>query len=91
MLFEKLPVGNLFNSIDRDGTGQGLDLKIIDKLGNIKKPIILSGVLVIISILLKFLILAKLVLFHIKPLNFVGDGLKNLREELINKKIDLPS
>ena len=90
---EKLPVGEiLFNSIDRDGTGQGLDLKIIDKLGNIKKPIILSGGAGNYKHFIKILNSSKISAISTSNLlNFVGDGLKNLREELINKKIDLPS
>ena len=41
---ENLPIGEiLLNSIDRDGTGFGLDLNLIKFIKNFKKPIILSG------------------------------------------------
>ena len=80
----------MFNSIDRDGTGQGLDLKIIDKLGNIKKPIILSGGAGNYKHFIKILNSSKISAISTSNLlNFVGDGLKKFKEELINKKIDL--
>ena len=41
---ENLPIGEiLLNSIDRDGTGFGLDLNLIKFVKDFKKPIILSG------------------------------------------------
>ena len=90
---EKLTVGEiLFNSIDRDGTGQGLDLTITNKLGNIKRPIILSGGAGNYKHFIKILNSKKISAISTSNLlNFVGDGLKILREELIKKKIDLPS
>jgi len=43
-LIEKLPIGEiLVNSIDRDGTGFGLDLNLIKHFKKLSKPIILSG------------------------------------------------
>ncbi len=92
-LINKINAGELIlNSIDRDGTGQGLDNKIINSLPIINKPIILSGgagnyrhfVDILKSKKISAILTSNL-------LNFVGDGLKKLRYELLKKKIELPS
>ncbi len=89
----KIGVGEIYlNSIDRDGTGQGMDLNIINKYKKIFKiPIILAGGAgnanhfydAITNKEINAVATANLY-------NFVGNGLKNARKTLINKKIALP-
>ena len=86
-------VGEIYlNSIDRDGTGQGMDLNIINKYKKIFKiPTILVGGAgnanhfydAILNKEINAVATANLY-------NFVGNGLKNARNILINKNIDLP-
>lgn len=90
---KKYNFGELFiNSIDRDGTGNGLDFGPLELLPkDFKKPIIFSGGcgnaehidLGIKKNLISAISTANL-------LNFVGDGLQKCREQLIIKKNNFP-
>ena len=88
-----LDVGEiLINSVDKDGTGQGLDVRILDKLPKLNKPIILSGGAGNYKHFIDILTSKKVSAISTSNLlNFVGNGLKNLRYELQKNKIDLPS
>jgi len=89
---QKMPIGEfMINSIDRDGTGQGLDIVIIKYLKESNKPTIISGGAGNYKHFIKILSSKKISAISTSNLlNFVGDGLKILREELIKKEIDLP-
>jgi len=86
-------VGEIYlNSIDRDGTGQGYDLKLLDQLPpDMPKPVILAGGVGNATHLAEGLAdrradaVATAHLF-----NFVGDGLKQARQLLIKCGVDLP-
>lgn len=86
-------VGELYlNSMDRDGTGQGYDLGLLDLLpANISKPVILAGGAGNASHLA-----AGLANPHVDAVatahlfNFIGDGLKQARKSLTSSGIDLP-
>ncbi len=86
-------VGEIYlNSIDRDGTGQGYDLKLLDQLPlGMPKPVILAGGAGNAAHLAAGLAdqradaVATAHLF-----NFVGDGLKRARQSLIAGGVDLP-
>lgn len=90
----KYPIGEIIlNSIDRDGTGNGLDFKILDLVPkNNKKSVILSAGCGnqfhfeegIKNNLLDAISTANL-------LNFVGNTLKNARNFLLKKNYNLPS
>jgi cyclase len=87
------PVGEIYmNSIDRDGTGQGFDLGILELLPtNISKPVVLAGGAGNADHLLTGLndprvdAVATANLF-----NFVGSGLKQARQSLVSRGIVLP-
>lgn len=94
--FEKIskdPVGEIYiNSIDKDGTGQGFDLEILDLLPiGLNKPVIMAGGAGNASHLLIGLQdprvdgVATANLF-----NFVGNGLKEARHSLVSNGIVLP-
>ena len=88
-----LPIGELYlNSIDRDGTGQGYDLKILDLLPvEVKKPIILAGGVGNANHIIQGLLDRRVDAAATAHLfNFVGDGLKNARQAVISSGIDLP-
>ena len=88
----KLPVGELIlNSIDRDGTGQGLDFEILSLLPNlIDKPIIFSGGVGNPSHLLEGLRNRQIDAVATANLfNFVGDGLFNARNYLTQNGVNL--
>ena len=86
-------VGEIYlNSIDRDGTGQGFDLELLDLLPDlVSKPVILAGGAGNATHLLAGLedlrvdAVATANLF-----NFVGDGLKEARQSLLANGIVLP-
>ena len=88
----KLNLGEiLLHSIDKDGTGMGLDLNILKYIKkNIKKPIIISGgcgnYLHIVEGLKNKKINAVVTsnLF-----NFINDGLELARKQMYKKKIEL--
>jgi cyclase len=88
---DSYPVGDIMvRSIDRDGTGQGLDRSILNDL-NLKKPYIISGGCGNYKHFIDFLKNDKIAAISTSNLlNFVGDGLKNLRIEILNHKINLP-
>lgn len=89
----RAPVGEIYlNSIDRDGTGQGYDLTMLDLLpSSVSKPIILAGGAGYASHLLtgfqdpRVDAVATAHLF-----NFIGDGLKKARGSLISDGVSLP-
>ncbi len=86
-------VGEIYiNSMDRDGTGQGYDLGILDLLPkSVSKPVILAGGagnaahLSVGLMDMRVDAVATANLF-----NFVGDGLKKARESLVTNGIVLP-
>lgn len=86
-------VGELYlNSMDRDGTGQGYDLKILDLLPpNMTKPVILAGGVgnaTHLAIGLADPRVDAVATAHL--FNFVKDGLKQARQTLISNGVDLP-
>jgi len=82
----------MLRSIDRDGSGQGYDLKILKFLpSKINKPIIISGGAGHENHLLQALLSNKINAVNTSNLlNFINDGLKNARLN-ISKKIKLPN
>lgn len=81
----------IINSIDKDGTGQGLDIKILEDLPKLNKPLIMSGGAGNYKHFINILASNKVSAISTSNLlNFVGDGLKILRYQLLKKKIDLP-
>ena len=89
----KLPVGEIYlNSIDKDGTGMGLDFSILDFLPkNNNKSIIMSGGSgnsEHIANGLKNNSIDAIATANL--LNFVGDGLLKARKELLKKNFNLP-
>ena len=87
------PVGEvLLNSIDQDGTGQGFDRKVLNLIpDNFKFPIILAGGAGKASHLIDGLKENRISAVSTANLfNFIGDGLKVAREDIISANIDLP-
>jgi len=85
-------VGEIYlNSIDRDGTGQGYDFRILDLLPpEITKPIILAGGVGNAGHLVEGLADLRVDAVATANLfNFVGDGLKQARQRLINNGMNL--
>lgn len=85
-------LGELYiTSIDRDGTGQGYLLEILDKFkNNFKSPIIISGGAGNWKHLLEGLQHKNInAVSTANLLNFIGDGFKNARKEL-QKRFELP-
>lgn len=86
-------VGEIYlNSIDRDGTGQGYDLQLLDQLPvGMPKPVILAGGAGNATHLAAGLADARVDAVATAHLyNFVGDGLKQARQSLIAGGVDLP-
>ena len=86
-------VGELYlNSMDRDGTGQGYDLRLLDLLpSNISKPVILAGGVGNSAHLAQGLAEPRVDAVATAHLfNFVGNGLKQARQTLISGGMDLP-
>ena len=86
-------IGELYlNSIDRDGTGQGYDLKMLDLLPpNVKKPIIIAGGVGNAKHIIEGLSDRRVDAAATAHLfNFIGDGLKQARQTIINSGLDLP-
>lgn len=86
-------IGELYlNSIDRDGTGQGYDLKMLDLLPlEVKKPVIIAGGVGNAKHIIEGLSDRRVDASATAHLfNFVGDGLKQAREAVINSGLDLP-
>jgi cyclase len=89
----KQEVGEIYlNSMDRDGTGQGLDLDILELLPvRVNKPIILAGGVGNSDHLLVGLRDSRIDAVATANLfNFVGDGLMRARDELLSGGIVLP-
>jgi cyclase len=89
----KLEVGEIYlNSMDRDGTGQGLDLDILELLpGRYNQPIILAGGVGNSDHLMVGLKDSRVDAVATANLfNFVGDGLKKARQGLLSGGILLP-
>jgi len=82
----------LINSINRDGTGIGLDFEPLNLLPkNFQKPIILSGGCgnaEHIDLGIKINSISAISTANL--LNFVGDGLQKCRQKLVEKKNDFP-
>lgn len=88
-----LGVGEIYlYSIDRDGTGQGLDMEMLDALPpDIPVPLILTGGVGKSSHFLEGLRDGRVDAVATANLfNFVGDGLCRVREELLSEGVDLP-
>ena len=91
---EKNCIGEIYiNSINQDGTGQGYDFSILNNIpNNMNIPLILAGGVGNASHLLEGLrdkrvdAVATAHLF-----NFIGDGLKKARQNILNKDIELAS
>jgi cyclase len=89
----KQEVGEIYlNSMDRDGTGQGLDLDILELLpARSNQPIILAGGAGNSDHLMVGLKDSRVDAVATANLfNFVGDGLKKARQELVSSGIVLP-
>lgn len=81
-----LPVGEIYlNSMDRDGTGQGLDLELLAELpSRLAKPVILAGGAGNSSHLAQALeheLVDAVATAHL--FNFVGDGLTKARQAVV--------
>jgi cyclase len=86
-------VGEIYlNSIDRDGTGQGFDIEILELLPiKVNKPLILAGGAGNSDHLLLGLKDSRIDAVATANLfNFIGDGLHKARHELLNHGIVLP-
>ena len=89
----KLRFGEIFlNSINKDGTGTGLDFEIPSLLpDNFKKPIILSGGIGNFAHIYETLKKTQVdAISTSNLLNFVGDGLIKTRNALLEKDIPFP-
>ena len=88
-----LPVGEIYlNSVDRDGTGNGYDFKLLDCLPkSIEVPVILAGGVGNSKHLAEGLNDHRVdAVATANLLNFMGNGLALARAELINDNFDLP-
>lgn len=86
-------VGELYlNSMDRDGTGQGYDFRMLELLPpNMSKPVILAGGVGNATHLAAGMADPRVDAVATAHLfNFVGDGLKKARQSLISDGVDLP-
>ncbi|MDC1053073.1 HisA/HisF-related TIM barrel protein [Candidatus Pelagibacter sp.] len=89
----KLQYGEIFiNSIDKDGTGTGLDLNILNQIPkNFNKPIIFSGGCGNFKHFMDGLKKEKISAISTSNLlNFIGDGLKKSRLNLEKSKHNFP-
>ena len=79
------------NSIDNDGTGNGIDKKLLLKLKRFDYKFIITGGLGNFTHFYDVFKKNKKVeaIATANLLNFVGDSLKIVREKLIKKKVDL--
>jgi imidazole glycerol-phosphate synthase subunit HisF len=87
-------IGELYlNSIDRDGTGQGYDLSLLDLVPlDCSVPVILAGGVgneAHLSVGFKDQRVDAVATAHL--FNFIGDGLKNARTSMVNSGASLAS
>ena len=88
-----LAIGEIcINSIDRDGTGNGFQIELLDCLPELFEiPVIISGGVGNYSHLAEGLKDARVdAVATANLLNFMGDGLASARSQLVNLGIDLP-
>ncbi len=88
-----LAIGEIcINSIDRDGTGNGFQIELLDCLPELFEiPVIISGGVGNYSHLAEGLQDARVdAVATANLLNFMGDGLASARSQLVNLGIDLP-
>ncbi len=88
-----LPIGEIYlNSIERDGTGQGYKFELLDLVPKTcSLPIIMAGGVGFASHLIAGLEEIRIDAVATAHLfNFVGDGLKNARDEVGKRGIPLP-
>ena len=89
---EKLSIGEIYlNSIQKDGTGKGYDIKYLeDILGKVTTPIILAGGAGNYLHLIEGLKISSVDAVATANLfNFIGDALPDSRNKIINEKIEL--
>ena len=89
-----LAIGEIcINSIDRDGTGNGFQIELLDCLPELFEiPVIISGGVGNYSHLAEGLNDARVdAVATANLLNFMGDGLASTRAQLVNLGIDLPN
>ena len=90
---DNFPVGEIYlNSIDQDGTGNGYDLDILNILpSGINKPVVFAGGVGNSKHLAAGLSDPRIDAVATAHLfNFIGDGLKKARNDLIEIGYDLP-
>ena len=81
----------IFNSMDSDGKAAGIDLKILDNLICLKKPLLLMGGAGKPEHICNTLKLHKISgIVTANLFNFLGNGLKKAREECLINGIQLP-
>lgn len=82
----------MLNSIDRDGTGQGYDVDLVNRLGmSLDVPLILSGGAGRIDHFSEVLQQSYDAVTTSNLFNFMGDGLKRSRENMRDAGIDIPT
>ena len=88
----ELPIGEMYlNSMDRDGTGQGLDIELLAELPlRVAKPVILAGGAGNASHLAKGLRQERVDAVATAHLfNFIGDGLAKARQAVLGSGVTL--
>ena len=88
-----LPIGEIYlNSVDKDGTGQGLDLNMLNTLPeDISKPIILVGGVGNALHILEGLLHPRVDAVATANLfNFIGNGLEQARNYVLMNNVELP-
>ena len=91
---EKAPIGEVYlNSIDRDGTGHGYQIELIEKIPDLfSLPVILAGGAGKYSHFPEALDYEKIDAVATANLfNFIGDGLEKNRKKLLAENFKLPS
>lgn len=82
----------LLQSIRRDGTGNGLDLQLLDIVGQVPVPLILMGGIGHAQHIVEGLSHPRVDAVATANLfNFVGDGLEAARQRCLDAGVDLPS
>ena len=88
-----MPIGEIYlTSVDRDGTGNGLDLEVLDFVGHAKDvPLIIMGGVGNADHIIEGLKDNRVdAVATANLLNFMGDGLARARESAIASGINLP-